>query len=152
MHNEGKIDQHNRLCKDNDTVEENYQLDDDVWLAAYLSETKDDDFMLFGDTYDFNSLSEETLSALYDNIAAVDSSSAYDNRTIDNVSDTVNEYVFTDLIIDGEICRSYVNTQGFVSVIQDKNANAAIEQVHALPEYKQWRELCTQNLLPYGQQ
>lgn len=152
MHNEGQIDRYNRLCKDNDNAVEDYQLDDDVWLAAYLSDTKDDDFMLFGETFDFNSLSGEKLSALCDSIAAVDTSSACDVSTIDNVSDTVNEYVFTDLIIDGEICRSYVNTQGFVSAIQDKNANAAMELVHDLPEYKQWRELCVKNLLPYSSQ
>lgn len=152
MHNEGKIDQLNRLWKDNDTFEEDYKLDDDEWLAAYLSDTKDDDFMLFGDTYDLNSLSGESLSVLSDSISAVDTSSACDTQTIENVSSTEKEYVFTDLIIDGEICRSYVNTQGFVSVIQDKNANAAIEMVHALPEYKQWRELCVKNLVPYKSQ
>ena len=149
MHNEGSIDELNRLWTKDGKYSENYQLDDDEWLAAVLSETKDDDFMLFGEIYDFESMSGEKLSALSENIAAVDTSSECDVQINENVTGTEKEYVFTDMVIGGEICRCYVNTEGYVSTIQDDSANAAIEQVHAMPEYEQWRELCKKQLLPY---
>lgn len=152
MHNEGNIDKHNRLWKDSDTFEENYQLDDDIWLAAYLSETRDDDFMLFGDTYDFDSLNDEKLSVISGHISNADPFSACNVQQTQEeaVHDYVeNEYIFIDLIIGDEMYRSYVNTQGYISTVQDKEANAAIEQVHSLPEYMQWRDLCTKYLLPY---
>ena len=149
MHNEGSIDELNRLWTKDGKYSENYQLDDDEWLAAVLSETKDDDFMLFGEIYDFESMSGEKLSALSENIAAVDTSSECDVQINENVTGTEKEYVFTDMVIGGEICRCYVNTEGYVSIIQDEKANAAIEQVHSMPEYEQWRELCKKQLLPY---
>ncbi len=149
MHNEGNIDEFNRLWTKDGKYSENYQLDDDEWLTANLSEKKDDDFMLFGEIYDFESMSGEKLSALSENIAAVDTSSASDVQIVENVTGTEKEYVFTDLVVGGEICRCYVNTEGYVSTIQDNSANAVIEQVHAMPEYEQWRELCQKQLLPY---
>ena len=149
MHNEGSIDELNRLWTKDGKYSENYQLDDDEWLAAVLSETKDDDFMLFGEIYDFESMSGEKLSALSENIAAVDTSSECDVQINENVTGTEKEYVFTDMVIGGEICRCYVNTEGYVSIIQDEKANAAIEQVHSMPEYEQWRELCKKQLLSY---
>lgn len=153
MHNEGTIDKLNRLWTSDVDYSENYKLDDDIWLASVLSETKDDDFMLFGETYDFDSISGEKLSAISDNIAAADPFSACNvtKSQEEVIHDYIeDEYIFIDLIIGDDVCRSYVNTQGYISSVQDGNANTAIENVHALPEYKQWRDLCTKYLVPYS--
>ena len=151
MRDEGRIDRFNHLWKNEDECIENYRLADDEWLAAMLSETKEDDFVLFGETEQIVTLPEESISSLYSLVSAADPFSASNFRTDSadepEADDIQTEYHFIDLIIADKICRAYENTQGYESMVQDQNAAEVIQQIHESSYYSKWLEICKEKLI-----
>ena len=110
MHNEGTIDKFNRLWTTEKDFESPYRLDDDIWLDSVLSETKDDDFMLFGDIFELDRLSDEQLDKISSLIEKTDPFSASNvfKAPEDSADPDVieTEYSFIDLIIGDKVCRA----------------------------------------------
>ena len=150
MHNEGLIDSFNRLHTRDDKISESYQLDDDRWLNAYISETRDDDFMLFGDTYELGTLSEAQLSALRKLTENTDPCSTLTVKTIPESENApeMQEYLFADIVTGGRVCRTLEETQRYSSRLIDDNASEAVSSVRSEDFYKKWRELCASEIHP----
>ena len=153
MHNEGTIDKFNRLWTTEKDFETPYRLDDDVWLDSVLSETKDDDFMLFGDIFELDRLSDEQLDKISSLIEDTDPFSASNvfKAPEDSADPDVieTEYSFIDLIIGDKVCRAYEYTQLYSSMVQDENASEVIDLIHSYSFYDDWREKCSENITPY---
>lgn len=153
MHNEGTIDRFNRLWTSDDEYTENYQLDDDRWLASVLTETKNDDFMLFGDYSKLGELSTEDTQRLVSLVAEADPVSAC-NVSVASPdeaapAETETEYNFVDLIVNSAPYRVYAYTQSYESMVQDTAAEEAMKLVQSTDFYTQWREKCVNELIPF---
>ena len=156
MHNEGQIDRFNHLWTSEEEYTENYRLDDDEWLAAVLTETKEDDFMLFGECEQITTLSESEISELTTLISETDPFSAVnfhsDSPDEAEPAEIQTEYNFIDLVIGGMICRAYANTQSYECMVQDQNAAEVIRLIHNSDFYGKWRDICKEKLIPYNDQ
>ena len=154
MHNEGTIDRFDRLWTSDEEYSDFYELDDDRWLKSVLSESSDDDFMLFGDIFELGSIEGEDLSKLDTLVKESDPFCTISVHTEPDDSEVPEklekEYDFIDLIVDGEIFRVYEYTQSHTLTAKDDNASAAVEYVHSCAFYQDWRSKCTELLVPYG--
>lgn len=150
MHNEGTIDQNGDLWTSDNECLTDYKLDDDRWLESQLSETSDDDFMLFGDTFDLAQLEGDDLSLLTESVSQCEPLSTYKETELSPGGGTDDGEVNTvDLIIGGKICRVYMSADAYTSHTQDPHGCAAVVLVHSSDYYERWRELCSQYLVPY---
>jgi hypothetical protein len=149
---EGSIDRFNRLWTDDKEYLSSYQLQDDLWLDTVLTETKKDDFMPFDDIIELAKLDDSELEKLTSLIGSIDpysASSVYtasENAAAPDIIET--EYSFIDMIIGSNICRAYEYTQSYQSMIQDETAAEVIDLIHGNDYYSEWREKCSENLLP----
>ena len=148
---EGTIDRFNRLWTSETDYENFFELDDDRWLKAILTETKDDDFLLFKDTEGFEALSGESLEKLNSLVESSDPFSACNVKTASEAEAAPavleTEYSFVDLICSGEIYRVYEYTQSTEKIVQDDSASEAVELVHSCAFYNEWKELCREKLV-----
>lgn len=146
MHNEGSIDRFNRLRTSAEEYQNFYELDDDRWLASALTESKDDDFMLFGDMFDFEPLSGDELARLNGLVEGADICSTQNAKKASEDEpepDVIEEeYDFIDLVKRDDIYRVYEYTQSFERTVEDNKANEAIELVHGCGFYSEWRAKC----------
>lgn len=154
MHNEGDIDRFGRLWTSSDEYTDFFELDDDRWLKAVLSPDESDDFMLFGDTFELDSIEGEKLSQLSSLISDTDLFCAISAHTDpedgEAPAELEKEYDFIDLIVDNEILRVYEYTQSYTLTAKDENASSAIELVHSCPFYKEWQDKCSELLVPHS--
>ncbi|MBR6968423.1 MAG: hypothetical protein IKH78_07795 [Ruminococcus sp.] len=150
MHNEGLINESNRLCTKDGQCSGNYQLDDDRWLKAYISETAEDDFMLFGNTCELGILSETQLTRLRELTENADTGTAPDVKTASEAEDVpdMQEYLFADIVTGGRIFRISETTRRYSSCSADKNASEALTLVRSGDFYVRWRELCSSEIKP----
>ncbi|SHM42829.1 hypothetical protein [Ruminococcus flavefaciens] len=152
MNEEGTIDKFNRLWTSDTSYSSDYQLADDLWLEAMLSEDKEDDFVLFNDISELAKLDESGLENISSIIGGTDPFSASSVYTASEAAadpDTPEtEYSFIDLVIGKNVCRAYEYTQSYQSSIQDKKAADVIDIIHSQSFYDSWREKCSKKLLP----
>ena len=154
MHNEGTIDRFNRLWISDEEYVEKYQLDDDRWLASVLTETKEDDFMLFGDYERLGELSAGDIQKLNTLVAEADPYSACNVMvaSLDEAppAEIETEYSFVDLVVRNAPYRVYAYTQSYESKVQDSAADEAVKLVQSSDIYAQWREKCVTELVPFS--
>jgi len=152
MNEEGTIDRFNRLWTSETDYSSSYQLLDDLWLSSVLTETKEDDFMPFDDIRELAALDDTKLESISSIISSIDpysASSVYTTPETAAAPDVIEtSYSFIDFVIGSDICRAYEYTQSYESMIQDEKASDVIDFVHRQSFYSDWREKCSQNLLP----
>lgn len=148
--NEGEILPDNTLSKNNESSKSDVVLMDDKWMDAYLSETAEDDFMLFGDIYELGSLSEKQLDDLKKCISSVEADSGV--QASGTKDDNAADYFHTDITVkkDGRSVRMPVHAELGKYIIRSKDKNA--EKVHLMVTnrsayyFKQWESLCEEKL------
>ena len=148
--NEGTIGADNVLRKSDGSSYDNITLMDDKWLDAYVSESAEDDFMLFGEMFELGKLSDTDLNKLKKYIAATDDSKPM--KPLGNQDTEAKDYYYADITIEknGKHKRLPVLAKlGKYSVKStDSNAEKACSLVmnRSADYYKQWEKLCEEKL------
>lgn len=148
--NEGEIGADNILRKSDGSTYDEIVLMDDRWMDAYLSETAEDDFMLFGEMYELGTLSPADLEKLKKLVSSVDTSKKC--KPLGNKDTQAKDYYYADITVKkgGESVRMPVLAKlGRYSIKStDSNADKAFSLVMApsADYYKQWESLCDEKL------
>ena len=152
MSEEGTIDKFNRLWTSDTEYTSNYQLEDDIWFDSVLTGNAKEAKMPFSNITELAALDDNELEELHSLIGGIDPFSA---RSIYTASEAAfdpdiieTEYSFIDLVIGSDICRAYEYTQSYKSMIQDETASEVIDLIHSRSYYSEWRNKCSEELLP----
>lgn len=150
MQNEGVIGSDNILRKSSGSTYDEIYLMDDKWLDAYISETAEDDFLLFGEMYQLGSLSDTDLEKLKEYILSVDASKP--KKTVGTQDTAAKDYYYADITVsdNGEAVRLPVLAELGKYTIKSTDSNAekacAFVMDSSKDYYKQWEELCKEKL------
>lgn len=148
--NEGVIGTDNVLRKSDGSSYEDIYLMDDKWMDAYLSETAEDDFMLFGEMQELGRLSDDDLNRLKKYLLDVDPSKP--NKPLGNKDDSAKIFYYADITVNenGKPVRLPVLAKlGRYSVKStDSNAEKACSLImdSSKDHYKQWEALCQEKV------
>ncbi|MBP7186115.1 MAG: hypothetical protein KBA55_04990 [Ruminococcus sp.] len=148
--NEGTIGADNVLRKTDGSAYEEFTLMDDKWMDAYLTEDAEDDFMLFGETFELGILSQSDLDKLKKYISETDPQS--DTKAIGKQDTAAEDYYYTSITVEknGSPVRMPVHADiGKYSITSsDSNAEKACKLVmnRSADYFKQWESLCEEKM------
>lgn len=141
--NEGTIGTDNVLRK-SDGTECELVLMDDLWLDAFLTETAEDDFMLFGETDKLGTLPPEMLAELINYAINVSPDKAYTGNA--SADSSVTDYYYADVVSlkSEEKLRVPAMAQLGNSKLMSSDADAKkiIETIMNSSFYSDWEKLC----------
>ena len=145
--NVGEIGTDNVLHK-SDGIEVDLVLMDDLWLDAFLTETAEDDFMLFGETFELGKLEPVMLAELINYAAGVSPDKAYKGSV--SADSAVTDYYYADVVSlkDDEKVRVPAMAQlGDKQLMTtDADAKKLIEKVMESQYYTDWEKLCDEKM------
>lgn len=145
---EGKIGTDNILRKSDGTEITDITLIDDQWMDAFLTETAEDDFMLFGETIEMGQLEKETLDELVALSEKVSPDKVYTGKA--SADSSVTDYYYTDVSAlkgDERVRVPVMAKLGDSKLIStDTNAKKIAEIVMDSQVFDEWEKLCNEKL------